>query len=106
MENEKVSEDKAAHEDTGAPRGAYLRAKAIVGARFSFYIHLAVYLGVNLLLVFINLFTSPSYLWCLWPIAGWGVGLFFHALVTFSLSGMLGFKDRMYKDELERQLKK
>lgn len=33
------------------------------------------YLVVNAFLVFVNLMTTPSYLWVLWVIAGWGIGL-------------------------------
>lgn len=30
------------------------------------------YLVVNAFLVFVNLMTTPNYLWVLWVIAGWG----------------------------------
>lgn len=33
------------------------------------------YLVVNVFLVFVNLTTTPNYLWVLWVIAGWGIGL-------------------------------
>ncbi|MCD8573314.1 MAG: 2TM domain-containing protein [Bacteroides graminisolvens] len=33
------------------------------------------YLVVNAFLVFVNLMTTPNYLWVLWVIAGWGIGL-------------------------------
>lgn len=33
------------------------------------------YLFVNVFLVFVNLMTTPNYLWVLWVIAGWGIGL-------------------------------
>lgn len=33
------------------------------------------YLVVNAFLVFVNLITTPNYLWVLWVIAGWGIGL-------------------------------
>jgi 2TM domain-containing protein len=43
-----------------------------------FQIHFGVYLAVNLLLAVINLLTDPSYLWFLWPLAGWGLGVIAH----------------------------
>jgi 2TM domain len=43
-----------------------------------FKIHFGVYLAVNLLLAVINLLTDPSYLWFLWPLAGWGLGVIAH----------------------------
>jgi len=50
---------------------AYKRAKKKVGAKVGFYIHLAVFGGVNLLLVMINMSTSTGYKWPLW---GWSIG--------------------------------
>lgn len=37
----------------------YQRARRRVEAKIGFYIHLAVYVGVNILLIIINLLTSP-----------------------------------------------
>lgn len=45
----------------------YQRAKKRVEAKIGFYIHLAVYAGVNILLIIINLSTSPQYIWFKWP---------------------------------------
>ncbi len=42
---------------------AYQKAKKRVEAKIGFYIHLAVYVGVNILLIIINLITSSQYLW-------------------------------------------
>lgn len=58
---------------------AYLRA----GAKLGFYIHLAVYVAINPLLIFINYSTSPRYLWFKWPLLGWGIGLLFHWFAVF-----------------------
>ena len=62
-----------------ASRRAYRRA----GMKLGFYIHLAAYLGVNLLLVGINFSTTPQNLWFFWPLMGWGIGLFAHWFATF-----------------------
>lgn len=59
--------------------GAYRRA----GAKLGFCIHLAVYITVNLFLIFVNLTTSPHYLWFKWPLFGWGIGLVFHWFAVF-----------------------
>ena len=58
---------------------AYRRA----GAQLGFYIHLVAYLAVNSLLVFINFSTRPQYLWFMWPLFGWGIGLMCHWLAVF-----------------------
>ena len=82
---------------------AYQRAKKRVEAKLGFYIHLAVYIGVNILLIIINLTSSPDYLWFIWPLFGWGVGLFFHALGVFVFPGGSGIKEKMIEKELEKE---
>jgi len=84
---------------------AYKRAKRRVEAKIGFYIHLAVYVGVNILLIIINLATSPEYFWFKWPLFGWGIGLFFHGLSIFIFSGrkFVEIKKRMIEDEMRRE---
>ena len=43
---------------------AYLRAKKRVAELKGFYAHLIVFVIVNLILVIINLVTTPRFLWC------------------------------------------
>lgn len=45
-----------------------------------FYIHLFWFLAVCLMLMLINLATSAGYLWFLWVVFGWGIGVAFHGL--------------------------
>lgn len=45
------------------------------------------YLGVNAFLIAIHLLTQGGYFWPIWPILGWGLGLFFHALASLPTSG-------------------
>ena len=83
---------------------AYRRAKRRAEAKIGFYIHLAVYVGVNILLIIINLSTSPEYLWFKWPLLGWGIGLFFHGMSIFVFSGkkIEGIKEKMIEKEMKR----
>lgn len=46
--------------------------------RDEFFQHLRAYCIVNGVLFLMNLITS-SYLWVVWPVLGWGIGLAFHA---------------------------
>jgi hypothetical protein len=46
--------------------------------RRAFWGHFVSFLAVNLFLILLNLITSPSYFWAIFPILGWGLGLFFH----------------------------
>lgn len=61
----------------------YNKAKKKVEELKGFYGHLASFIMVNLVLIGINLATSPNHLWFYWATMGWGIGLFFHALKTF-----------------------
>jgi hypothetical protein len=84
---------------------AYEKAKKRVEAKIGFYIHLAVYVGVNVLLIIINLSTSPGCLWFKWPLLGWGIGLFFHGMSIFLFSGrrLREAKERMIEEEMKRE---
>ena len=80
---------------------AYTRAERRVRAKIGFYYHLAAYVIVNLTLVFIWYFTGVEYPWFLWPMMGWGIGLFFHGMGVFLSTGTM--KERMIQKELERE---
>jgi bacteriorhodopsin len=93
-----------AEKDEGDLR-AYREAEKRVGAKLSFLAHLAVYVVVNAIFIYINLSTSAEYLWFKWPLFGWGAGLFFHALgVLFFLKGT-SLKKWMIEKEMNREIK-
>ena len=46
--------------------------------RRGFKAHFVSFLAVNLFLIILNLITSPSYFWAIFPVLGWGLGIFFH----------------------------
>ena len=71
-----------------------------------FYIHSAQYVVVNILLVAINLFTSPHYFWAIFPILGWGLGLLFHGLRVFDRIPLLtgDWERRQVEKRLGRKL--
>jgi bacteriorhodopsin len=82
---------------------AYQKAKKRVEAKIGFYIHLAVYVGVNILLIIINLLTSTQELWFKWPLIGWGIGVLFHALGVFAFTERSSIKERMIEKEMEKE---
>lgn len=65
---------------------AQKRVKEIKG----FYGHLASFILVILFLAFINLRFSPKHIWFYWPMIGWGIGLFFHAVGVFNIIPFFG----------------
>ena len=81
---------------------SYRNASDKVNARILFYTHIAVYLMVNVILVIINLKTFPRYLWFRWVLIAWGIGLLFHAAVTFIFFGETGIRERMIEKELKK----
>lgn len=87
-------------------KAAYNRARKRVEAKLGFYYHLAFYVGVNIVLIIVNLSTASEYLWFKWPLIGWGIGLFFHALNVFVLSSGVPIKERMIEKEMKKASKK
>lgn len=49
----------------------------------AFKIHFAAYAAVNILLLAINLLTTPQHLWFFWPLAGWGIGIIAHGAAEY-----------------------
>lgn len=53
-----------------------------------YYHHLATFLSVNTFLFALNLLVSPGVWWFLFPLLGWGIGLFSHTVQMFGLFGL------------------
>jgi hypothetical protein len=77
------------------------QATKIVDARIGFCIHLAVFAVVNAGLFAINLTTSTEHLWFRWPVLGWGIGVFFHALAVFVFPKWRSIRKRMIAKEMK-----
>ena len=54
--------------------------------RRTFYLHLAVYLAVQVMLVAIWALVGGGFPWFLFPLLGWGVGLVAHGATAFLLA--------------------
>ncbi|WP_310646184.1 helix-turn-helix domain-containing protein [Limnohabitans sp.] len=67
-----------------------------------FYLHLAQYVFTLGLLLAINLWTHPQYLWVLWVALGWGIGVLFHGLRVFERFNPFGAE--WEKKEVEKRL--
>jgi 2TM domain len=61
----------------------YQQAKERVEALRGFYIHLTVYVIVNLFLFLLNILVSPDSLLFYWPLLGWGIAIVLHAVSVF-----------------------
>ena len=83
---------------------AYQKAKKKVEARLGSKAHLTVYLVVNAILVGVNLINSPEYLWFIWPLMGWGIAIFWHAMAVFVFDKKSDVMEKMILEEMDKQL--
>lgn len=61
----------------------YAQAQRRVKELRGFYTHLFTYIVVNIVLIGINLTSSPETIWFIYPLLGWGIGVAAHAIGTF-----------------------
>jgi transcriptional regulator with XRE-family HTH domain len=67
-----------------------------------FYLHLTQYVIVVTLLLGINLWAHPQYLWVRWVAMGWGIGVLFHGLRVFERFSPFGAE--WEKKQVEKRL--
>ncbi|WP_299523903.1 2TM domain-containing protein [uncultured Lutibacter sp.] len=87
----------------------YLRAKKRVKAIKGFYVHLTVYLLVNIFLIVSRSFSNGEFedLWD-WQTYNtaifWGIGILFHAFNVFGMGILLGknWEDRKIKELMDK----
>jgi uncharacterized membrane protein len=66
-------------------------------AKRDFRIHMGVYLIVNTMLVVIWAVTGAGFFWPIWPIAGWAIGLAFHAFTVY-------FRRPISEDDIQAEI--
>ena len=84
----------------------YIEAKKRVKELKDFYKNLLTYVGVNILLITINLITSPGRLWFYWVTIFWGIAILLHASKIFILKGkFLGkeWEERKIKEMMGKE---
>jgi hypothetical protein len=84
---------------------AYEAAKRRADELQGFYIHLTIYVLVNLGLFVINAVTrgDGGAWWFYWPLMGWGIGLLIHAGTVFLGVFSPAWRDRKAQELFERQ---
>ncbi len=80
----------------------YRQARKRVEEKKGFYVHFAVYIIVNIILVIIWAATGADYPWFLFPLGGWGIGILFHFLGVFVFSRQTDWERRAVEKEAER----
>ena len=84
----------------------YQRAKARVEDLKGFYTHLLTYIGVNLLLIAIDLLTGRG-LWFYWVTVFWGLGVILQAIKVFFGSRLFSkdWEERKIREIMEKEEK-
>jgi hypothetical protein len=59
------------------------RAAEAMAARMGFFVHLAIYALVVIVLTLVNMITAPNEFWVQWVALGWGAGVALHAVLVF-----------------------
>ena len=83
----------------------YFKAKKRVDEIKGFYGSLIAYIVVNTGLMVINLVTSPEYLWFLWSLGWWGLGVLIHGLKVFNYMPFFNkdWEERKIKEFIEKE---
>ena len=68
-----------------------------------FKIHFAAYVLVNLLLIAINLLTTPNTLWFYWPLIGWGIGIIAHGAAVYYTRNRRTTRSRVTREKLAQR---
>ncbi len=71
-------------ENSNSEYERYQRALKQVKEIKGFYGHLTSYVIVLAILIYLNLKYTPEYLWFIWTLLGWGIGLLFHGIRVFN----------------------
>ncbi len=83
----------------------YERARKRVEELKKFYGNLISYAVINVMLIVINLLTSPDHLWFYWVTIFWGLSILFHASRVFLIKGKpLGkaWEEKKIKEVMEK----
>ena len=80
----------------------YAKARDRATTKYRFFVHAGVYAAVMVLLVFVNLVTSPQVIWFVWPLIGWGFAVVLHAVRVFLLADKNVVIEKLTQRELRR----
>lgn len=81
----------------------YREARKRVEAKKGFFIHLTVYIIINIMLVLIWAFPGGGgFPWFVFVLGGWGIGILFHFLEAFVFSRQTDWERKAIEKEVER----
>jgi hypothetical protein len=84
---------------------AYQQARRKVRAMKGFYIHAFFFILIHSALFVVNFLATPKYLWAVFPLLGWGIGLCAHGFTVFGILGLWEpeWEERQIKRLLEKK---
>jgi hypothetical protein len=68
-----------------------------------FKIHFSAYVLVNLVLIAVNLLTTPDKLWFYWPLIGWGIGIIAHGAAIYYTGNRRVTRERVARERLAQR---
>ncbi len=80
---------------------SYREAQRRVEQKKQFYKELGSFVSTSLLLIFINVFTSPGYLWFLWAVVPWGLTILIRGIKV----GLSSKTSNWERDEMKKELR-
>ena len=81
----------------------YREARKRVEAKKGFFVHLTVYIIVDIMLVLIWAFPAGGgFPWFVFPLGGWAIGILFHFLWAFVFSRQTAWERKEVEKEVER----
>lgn len=77
------------------------KAKKRIKEKSNFYKELGSYVGVSIMLIVINIMSSPGYMWAFWPIGMWGATLVASGIGIFIADKSDKWERKAIREELE-----
>jgi len=74
--------------------------------RKSFFLHLTIYILINVISLIINILFTPTFLWVIFPIFFWGIGIVWNYLGAFVWIDERLHETSLKAEELVRKKKK
>ena len=92
----------ASKTDSPLPDDLERLARKRAGMRMGWFVHLFVYVSVNLLLAIVSAASGKA--WAAFPLVGWGLGLAIHGAVVLLRTGSFSLQERLVRKERARLL--
>lgn len=88
------------------PTDMHRQARKRVDEKRKFYRHLSTYLVMSVFFFVINVITSPSHWWFIYPMLGWGMGVAAQYFQVFGFPGVGPTNEDWEARELEDEIRR